>query len=762
MQAQNNAQHSCMDNPTSLYNYNALETMLAKQLDITSAESKAFFNYAAKYDYLQMKEYVAQVKEGSITKANAQQYWINKLPYLKDLYKFKYLPFAAQEKAEETERLNKFTSAERTMSSCNNLDFSSGDLSNWTGQWNNQGTSGTLVNGGGQANQGYGALTVNGLNTNGAFNSMGYVHEVCNGGVDPHVPINRVPPGHNYSMRLGDDASYTISGSGGQGAVYPFNHQTISNTFPVTTTYQTITYWYAVVLDQGAGSGNVHPASEQPYFTIRVFDANHVEIPCPHYDVNVTDAQNVGGFQNLIDPTGNHDFFYKNWTPIFIPLNTYIGQNVTIEFETSDCSRGGHFGYAYVAVDCAPLSVIATPAQPCVGGDATLTAPAGLATYNWTGPGIVGSSTSQIATANIGGTYTVTMTTFANAGSTGCTLSLPVTFTNSTIAPVASFSATTTCLNTGTQFTDESTLLQNQGTLTSWNWDFGDGTVLNSNNPTHTYTAPGTYPVSYTITSSVNCTDTYSTTVTVNPLPTSAFTTTTVCVGNPTAFTNLSTSTPTTNVQYHWNFGDGNGISGVENPTYTYANSGSYAVTLSVTNTYNCSALSTNTATVNSYPIVNFTAPTVCYGTNTVFNNTSTPATGVTYSWNFGDLSTTADTSSTKNPTYQYNDPTTYNYSATLVVTSSNGCVANKTNTVTVNPIPTITVSSPSLFCWNDIINSPTINNTPANTSPTYVWTNNNTLIGLGGSGSSIPPVFTAGLNNTGANITGVINITPH
>jgi len=280
-------------------------------------------------------------------------------------------------------------------------------------------------------------------------------------------------------------------------------------------------------------------------------------------------------------------------------------------------------------------------------------------------------------------------------------------------------------------------------------------------NPSHVYAAPGTYVVTYTITSSVNCKATFTDNVTVNPLPTSAFVTSTVCVGNSTTFTNTSTATPTTNVSYHWNFGDGNGMSTLQTPSYTYANSGLYAVTLSVTNTYSCSALSTNTAVVNAYPIVNFTAPTVCYGNSTIFNNTSTPNTNVTYNWNFGD-GTTTDTSTTKNPTYQYTNANTYTYSATLMVTSSTGCASTKTNTVTVNPIPAITVASPSLFCWNDIITYPTIHNTPANTTPTYVWTNNNTLIGLNGSGNGIPPIFTAALNNTGANITGTISITPN
>ena len=43
-------------------------------------------------------------------------------------------------------------------------------------------------------------------------------------------------------------------------------------------------------------------------------------------------------------------------------------------------------------------------------------------------------------------------------------------------------------------FTDQST-----GSITSWEWDFGDGSASNIQNPSHTYTAIGTYTVSLTV-----------------------------------------------------------------------------------------------------------------------------------------------------------------------------------------------------------------------------------------------------------------------
>ena len=741
LQAQNQIltkPHSCMDKGIpALYNWQDIETKLSNRLHISTADCKNFFRYAAKYNYLKLNEYNTLLKEGAITKTNAQQYWIDKLPYFEGVYKFTYLSDLEKEKNEIERNIqaNKTASA-----SCNNLDFTSG-TTNWVGQWSH--TSG------GPGLGAYGTMNVNGLNSNGV-NDMGYVHEICTGGTDRNVPINTVPPGHSVSLRLGDDSANIQNVA--QAPKYPYNHQIISNTFSVTPSSQTITYWYAVALSQSTGG---HPITQQPFFKIRMYDNTGAEITCANYDVNATTASSIGGFQMVTDPMGT-EFYYKDWSQVLIPLLNYVGQTVTITFETSDCANGGHFGYAYLAVDCAPLSAVVTPAQPCVGGNTTLTAPAGLATYNWVGPGIVGSNAVQVATANIGGTYSVTMTTFANPGQTGCSLTIPTSFTNSTIAPVASFSATTPCLNNNTQFTDGSTLLPNQGTINVWNWDFGDGATSTSHNPTHLYTNPGTYPVTYTITSSVNCTATYSTTVTVNPVPTSSFSDAPVCKGAATSFSNSSVGANS----YIWNFGDGTNNSTLQNPTHLYTNSGTYTASLTAINNFSCTSVSTNSVLVNTNGIASFSGSSICFGSISNFTNTSTPATGVTYSWNFGDATNPGDTSNIQNPTYIY--PVAGTYPVSLTITSSSGCTSSVTQTVNIKPIPQVAVNSPQPFCWNNLVVSPTLTNTPNNPNITYVWTNNNTQIGLPlTTGIGVPPNFLAGSNNTTSNITGVISITP-
>lgn len=135
-------------------------------------------------------------------------------------------------------------------------------------------------------------------------------------------------------------------------------------------------------------------------------------------------------------------------------------------------------------------------------------------------------------------------------------------------------------------FTDQSTVTT--GTITGWLWDFGDGNNSTQQSPTHTYTTPGTYTVTLTVTSSNGCTATYVSpnVITVYPDPWAAFGIqgTPISLMNPTAgFTDLSTGAAT----WAWDFGDG-GNSTQQNPVHTYSDTGLYIVTLVITNSYGC------------------------------------------------------------------------------------------------------------------------------------------------------------------------------
>lgn len=49
---------------------------------------------------------------------------------------------------------------------------------------------------------------------------------------------------------------------------------------------------------------------------------------------------------------GNGEIMYKEWTEVSVNLREYVGQRITVQLSTSDCTAGGHFSYAYFTLDC--------------------------------------------------------------------------------------------------------------------------------------------------------------------------------------------------------------------------------------------------------------------------------------------------------------------------------------------------------------------------------------------------------------------------
>ena len=119
----------------------------------------------------------------------------------------------------------------------------------------------------------------------------------------------------------------------------------------------------------------------------------------------------------------------------------------------------------------------------------------------------------------------------------------------------------------------------------------GDGATSTATNPSHTYTAAGTYSVTETVTDSGNGT-TSSTTLSVSVSATggTAVANFTFAVNGLTmSFTDTSTDTGGTIGAHSWNFGDG-ATSPATNPSHTYAVAGTYSVSETVTDSVNGSS----------------------------------------------------------------------------------------------------------------------------------------------------------------------------
>jgi gliding motility-associated-like protein len=230
---------------------------------------------------------------------------------------------------------------------------------------------------------------------------------------------------------------------------------------------------------------------------------------------------------------------------------------------------------------------------------------------------------------------------------------------------LADFSANITsgCAPILVQFSDQST-----GNPTSWTWNLGNGTTSNVQNPSTTYFTPGSYAISLTVTNASG-TDTKTITgfISVVPTPVVQFTSNDsglLCVPQTILFTdNSNTGSPGT-VSYIWDFGDGN-FSSALNPSHSYANSGNYSVSLSVTNGAGCSASLTKPGYLQllgqpnaGFNAVNSNSCTAPFTVN--FSNTSTNYGSCV--WDFGD----GTTSTLANPTHTYTNNGSYTVSLSI------------------------------------------------------------------------------------------------
>ncbi|MEM7659786.1 MAG: PKD domain-containing protein, partial [Bacteroidota bacterium] len=145
------------------------------------------------------------------------------------------------------------------------------------------------------------------------------------------------------------------------------------------------------------------------------------------------------------------------------------------------------------------------------------------------------------------------------------------------------------------------------GSLVSYVWDFGDGNQASGATTSHTF-GIGIFQVVLTVTDDQGATATDEITITVagpNQPPLAAFSATPdpATVGLPIQFDGSASSDPDGNIQsYSWDFDDGNGGTGIA-PSHTYADTGWFAVSLTVTDDDGAVHTSTQTLRVDT-PVV--------------------------------------------------------------------------------------------------------------------------------------------------------------
>lgn len=322
-----------------------------------------------------------------------------------------------------------------------------------------------------------------------------------------------------------------------------------------------------------------------------------------------------------------------------------------------------------------------------------------------------GTSTSHLY-ANAG-TYNVTLIVSSNQGCLDTITNTITVFNN----PTAQFTHQNVCLGSAINFNNTSSVAA-PDVISSYLWAFGDGSPTSTQtNPSHTYLNEGTYTVTLIATTSNNCSGVANVNVSVFDAPTASFSFVDACENTPVVFTNNSTNPNIGNIgSFSWNFGDGSPLETANtNPTHTYTTAGTYTVTL-IVNSSNLGCADTLQQTINIFPSpsAQFNFLNQCFETPISFVDQSSAA--VSYSWNFGDNST----STLQNP--QHNYSSSGNYTVTLTVTSANGCTNSSSQTVTVFPKPAANFTATEVCHGNStsFISTSTVNN-PDNIV-SYAW----------------------------------------
>ncbi len=193
------------------------------------------------------------------------------------------------------------------------------------------------------------------------------------------------------------------------------------------------------------------------------------------------------------------------------------------------------------------------------------------------------------------------------------------------------------------------------------------------------------------------------------------------CDGFTMTFSNKSSNPP--GIDYFWDFGDPKSgtqnISTLSNPTHTYSDTGIFILKLRISLKGQCT--DSTTSIVKVYPgfFPAFTSTGQCKNTPIQLTDKSQTNYGVvnSWSWDFGDASTLADTSHLQNPKYTYS--ASGNYDVSLIVTNSKGCTDTIMQPVTIQDKPDFTVTNDTLICSIDTLQLNTFG------SGTSFWTPN-------------------------------------
>ncbi len=346
-----------------------------------------------------------------------------------------------------------------------------------------------------------------------------------------------------------------------------------------------------------------------------------------------------------------------------------------------------------ITVHSNPVVTISGATNVCTGQAISLTATGG-GTYSWSGPGGYSTTSANLfrnnATLAMAGTYTVTVT-----NTNGCTSTANVVVAVGT-APAASISGSTGACVGGTL-----SLTASGGVSYLWSGPGGysaNTATINRTNVTNAMA--GIYAV--TVTGANGCTVMTAVSVTTNSASASITGNNNFCVGS------TITLTASGGTSYLWS-GPGGftaNTATMNRSSATSAMAGTYTVT--VTSAAGCTATANRAITVSSPFTANITGTLIyCEGTTIALNASG----GTTYAWSGPDGYTSVGAALSR-------ASATISMAGVYVVTVTNsgGCTASTSRTVTVNALPTASITGNNVICAGSTLSL------TASGGTTYAW----------------------------------------
>ena len=493
--------------------------------------------------------------------------------------------------------------------------------------------------------------------------------------------------GTSQTATVNTSANYIVTVTDANGCTATANMNVIVNPLPVPNITGVVNFCqgYTTILDAGTGystyqwSGNLGSMQTASTgtagnYTVTVTDANGCTgttsvnvtvnpLPTPAITGNTAICQ---GATTTLDAGAGYVTY--QWSPT--GSSQTINPTTAGTYSVTVTDANGCTGSASVnlTVTTPPAPAITGVTDICQGATTTLNAGAGFSSYQWSN----GAGTSQTATVSTSANYIVTVT-----DANGCT---GTASTNVTVNPLPVPTITgTTSICQGT-----TTTLDAGAGYSSYQWS---GNLFTQTISTGT---AGSYTV--TVTDANGCTGSTNTNVVVNPLPVPSITgNTSVCQGQSTVFDAGAGYS-----NYQWS------PSG-SSQTINANSAGVYDVT--VTDVNGCTGSASISLTVNALPVPSITGDNdICQGETTTID---AGAGYSSYQWSNG-----AGTSQTASV------GTSANYIVT--VTDANGCTGTASMNVTVNALPTPSITGLTSICQG---NSTTLD---AGTGySTYQWSNN-------------------------------------